>query len=91
MKDFVTVTSKGQVTLPAKMRKALGISKPGQKLQIQLDAQSNRLELRKPVELRDIQSLVRKHAKNPEAPVPENIHEWYAEQRTADLTSGESK
>ncbi|MDR1187421.1 MAG: AbrB/MazE/SpoVT family DNA-binding domain-containing protein [Bifidobacteriaceae bacterium] len=34
---YTTVTSKGQVTIPAEMRRGLGIE-PGQKLQVSTDA-----------------------------------------------------
>ena len=71
---FTTVTSKGQVTLPAKLRKALGIQ-PGDRIELTLEGDEARLRrtTRSFEDLRGIVSIERS---------AESIDRWVEEARS---------
>ncbi len=60
----ITVTSKGTFTLPAKVRKELGITKAGDKLLLSYHEKSKTVEIRTVPNLRSIQLENARLAKN---------------------------
>jgi bifunctional DNA-binding transcriptional regulator/antitoxin component of YhaV-PrlF toxin-antitoxin module len=85
MKTSITMTSKGQFTLPASVRKELGLKATGDTLQLEFDNRHKTVRLSKPVAFAELQKFVQTRAKHPDAPLPENIHEWYEQERIAEL------
>lgn len=81
----VTITSKGQLTLPAKVRRALGIDENHHTLSLRFDGQSETVILEKPVSFAEIRGYVQKHAKNKDDVEMENINERYEKYRLAEL------
>ena len=85
---MVTVTSQGQITIPAKIRKAWGIDK-STKLRVSFDENSRRMTVEKPIGLDELQQM----ARNLTAEIPEGvkslegseIHEFYAESRAREI------
>jgi bifunctional DNA-binding transcriptional regulator/antitoxin component of YhaV-PrlF toxin-antitoxin module len=63
MAQIITMTSKGQFTLPANVRRALGLHKPGEKLTLDLNAASQQIVLSKPISFADIQARSQKYIK----------------------------
>jgi len=59
----ITMTSKGQFTLPANVRRALGLHKPGEKLTLDLNAASQQVVLSKPISFADIQARAKTYVK----------------------------
>lgn len=53
----ITLTSKGQLTLPAPVRKALGVNAKGDKLRLRLDEEAGRADIQPPVSFEQIQAL----------------------------------
>jgi len=51
----ITMTSKGTFTLPAKVRKELGLTKAGDKLLLTFHQKNGEVTLKKPADLRTIQ------------------------------------
>lgn len=86
--NMVTVTSQGQITIPAKIRKAWGIDK-STKLRVSFDENSRRMTVEKPIGLDELQQM----ARNLTAEIPEGvkslegseIHEFYAESRAREI------
>lgn len=85
---MVTVTSQGQITIPAKIRKAWGIDK-STKLRVSFDENSRRMTIEKPMGLDELRQMARKLT----AEIPEGvksldgseIHEFYAESRAREI------
>lgn len=86
--NMVTVTSQGQITIPAKIRKAWGIDK-STKLKVSFDENSRRMTVEKPMGLDELRQMARKLT----AEIPEGvkslegskIHEFYAESRAREI------
>ncbi len=85
MLQNVTITSKGQLTLPAKVRRALGIDENHHTLSLRFDEQSQTVLLEKPVSFAEMRAYVQTHARNKQAVDLENIHEWYVAERVREL------
>ena len=85
MSHNVTVTSKGQLTLPAKVRRALGIDENHHTLSLRFDEQTQTVILEKPVSFAEMHAYVQKHARNKQPVDLENIHEWYMSERVREL------
>ena len=60
--NMVTVTSQGQITIPAKIRKAWGINK-STKLKVSFDENSRRMTVEKPIGLDELRQMARKLTK----------------------------
>ena len=58
---YTTITSKGQITLPAEARRALGL-RPGQKVAVRLEG--DHLVIDPPHDLESIRGLLRTEAEN---------------------------
>jgi len=64
IEDTITATSKGTFTLPIKMRKELGLTKPGESLSIRFNLITKEAIISKPLPLTELQSMTKKHIKN---------------------------
>ncbi len=62
MKTSITITSKGQVTLPAYVRRQMGVADGGV-LQIDFNEHQQRLVVTKPVSFEDIQAEAARYVK----------------------------
>jgi AbrB family looped-hinge helix DNA binding protein len=80
MKETITVTSKGQVTLPAEVRRKLGIPKTGGILNIHFDERTGEIILTKPVSVRELSAQVSRHIKRGTKPLAD-IDEFYQQNR----------
>ena len=80
MKKIVTVTSKGQLTLPASFRKHLNIGASGGVLQVEFNEQKNEVVIKKPLSIADLSQHVSRHIKDGTEPL-NNVEEYYQEQR----------
>ncbi|HEY5805847.1 MAG TPA: AbrB/MazE/SpoVT family DNA-binding domain-containing protein [Candidatus Saccharimonadales bacterium] len=85
MKTTITMTSKGQFTLPAEVRKELGLNANGATLQLEFSPEDRTIKITKPVTLSELQYFVQSAAKQPANPLPDDIHSWYEEERIKDL------
>ena len=63
MKNTITMTSKGTFTLPAEIRKKIGVNKLGDKLNIEFNEKTNQVVISKPTSLDDIQKYTSKYIK----------------------------
>lgn len=82
MNKIVTITSKGQTTLPAQMRRKLGIDKSGGILQISFNERRGELIIKKPVSIAELSSSVSRHIKPGTKPI-KNVDEYYQTHRRA--------
>jgi AbrB family looped-hinge helix DNA binding protein len=60
MSNFATITSKGTVSVPAKIRKELGV-KPGMRVQFRMNERTGNVEIVRPVDIEDLQRRTREH------------------------------
>jgi bifunctional DNA-binding transcriptional regulator/antitoxin component of YhaV-PrlF toxin-antitoxin module len=89
MRTSVAMTSKGQFTLPANVRRALHLNAKGDTLQLEFDPHTNTLRLMKPVTFKELQQFVQAKSKHPNEPLPPNVHEWYTQERIKQLRGRE--
>ena len=82
MNKTITITSKGQTTLPAAIRHKLGIDKSGGILQIIFDERKGELIIKKPVSVVELSERVSRHIKHGIKPV-ESVDEYYQQNRQA--------
>lgn len=85
----VTITSQGQITIPAKARRVLEL-KPADELEVVVDPISKKMTLRKPFTLDDFEKamapLRAKAAKAGVKPIPaDKLHEYYEIERTKEI------
>jgi len=82
MNKTITITSKGQTTLPAVIRHKLGIDKSGGVLQVSFNERKGELVIKKPVSVADLSERISRHIKPGTVPV-ENVDEYYQKNRRA--------
>lgn len=75
MKTSITITSKGQVTLPAYVRRQMGVAEGGV-LQVDFDESRLRLVVTKPVSFEEIQAEAAKYIK-PGTPPLMDVSQYY--------------
>lgn len=75
----ITLTSKGQITLPVAARKALGL-KASDKLTVEYDAARQTVTLKRPMTLDEITAQARTHLKPGIEPVLD-VDKYYQEHR----------
>lgn len=83
MNKTITITSKGQTTLPAAIRHKLGVDKSGGVLQINFDERRGELVIKKPTSVAELSKRVSRHIKSGTKPV-ENADEYYQKNRKTD-------
>ena len=76
MKNTITITSKGQTTLPAAIRRKLGVGKAGGVLQIAFDERKRELVVSKPLTATELSERISRHLKPGATPVT-NVDEYY--------------
>lgn len=67
----ITMTSKGQITLPAQVRRAMALHTRGDKLMLDFSPASQQVVLSKPVSFADIQAKARQYMKPGTTPLME--------------------
>ncbi|HEY4160952.1 MAG TPA: AbrB/MazE/SpoVT family DNA-binding domain-containing protein [Candidatus Saccharimonadales bacterium] len=75
MKTTLTITSKGQTTIPAPIRKALGVDKGGI-LYIDFNERNNKATIEKPLTIDEISAKYSKLIK-PGTPPLTDVHTFY--------------
>ncbi len=84
----VTITSQGQITIPAAIRKAWGV-KGSEELQVSFNPETKRMTLEKPIDVDDFlqiaDQITAKIPKNIKPLRGEAIHELHATERAAEL------
>jgi bifunctional DNA-binding transcriptional regulator/antitoxin component of YhaV-PrlF toxin-antitoxin module len=80
MRNTLTITSKGQTTLPAAMRKKLGLSKSGGVLHIHLNEQTGEAVITKPMSIEQLSAHVSQNIKPNTKPVLD-VDKYYQEHR----------
>jgi len=82
MNKTITMTTKGTFTLPAHVRKAMGISDKGDKLTYEYDEVNKRVTIEKPtVDLLALQKNMAQYIKPGTKPV-KNVGDFYQKNRT---------
>lgn len=84
MQTTITITSKGQVTLPAKVRKSLGLQKAGDKLILDYDERNHRAIISKPTSIEELSARLTAMIKPGIKPIT-NVHEYYEKGRIEEL------
>ena len=80
MNKMITITSKGQTTLPAAIRHKLGIDKSGGVLQISYNDRKGELVIQKPASVAELSQRISSYIKPGTKPI-ENVDEYYQENR----------
>lgn len=80
MKNTITITSKGQTTIPAPMRRKLGLDKSGGVLQVSFNERKGELIISKPVSVTELSTQISRHIKPGTKPVT-NVGEYYQANR----------
>jgi bifunctional DNA-binding transcriptional regulator/antitoxin component of YhaV-PrlF toxin-antitoxin module len=81
MKDSITITSKGQTTLPAPLRKKLGLGSQGGVLRIHFNEQRGELIISKPLNLDELSSKLTGYIKPGSTPVTD-VNAYYQAKRS---------
>lgn len=80
MKETITITTKGQTTLPVEIRRKLGLPEQGGILNIHFDEQSGKVILTKPLSISELSEQVSRHvARGTEA--LQDVDEFYQSNR----------
>jgi len=82
MKSIITITRKGQTTLPAAMRRKLGLDKSGGILEIKLNEAKGEIVISKPVTASELSNRVSRYIKPGTTPLA-NVSDYYQTHRTA--------
>ena len=81
----ITITSQGQITIPAAIRKAWGIT-GSQELDISYDDASRTMAIRKPLSLDEALAAFDAIPRRKVKPLT-NIHEYYEAERTKEIVA----
>jgi AbrB family looped-hinge helix DNA binding protein len=84
MKDVITITRKGQTTIPAAMRRRLGIPKEGGKLVISFNERKGEITISRPVSAAALSAKFSKYIKLGIKPLTD-VDAYYQEHRGGDL------
>lgn len=80
MNKTITITSKGQTTLPAVIRHKLGIDKTGGVLQISFNERKGELIVKRPASVSELGDRISRYIKPGTIPVG-NVDRFYQENR----------
>ncbi|HUC87961.1 MAG TPA: AbrB/MazE/SpoVT family DNA-binding domain-containing protein [Candidatus Binatia bacterium] len=80
MQTVLTITSKGQTTIPIAMRRRLGLTKSGGILSIYLDERKGTAIITKPLSIEELSQHVSQNIEPGTKPVL-NVDEYYQEHR----------
>ena len=78
----ITITSKGQTTLPVAMRRRLGLADAGGVLHAHLDEETGQLTLTKPPSINELSERISRHIKPGTRPLLD-ADEFYQSEREA--------
>lgn len=83
MKNTVTITSKGQTTIPASYRRKLGLDKSGGVLDIRFDETRGELVIAKPLSMEELSSKLSSYIKPGTEPLVDvdNFYQDHRERR----------
>ena len=81
MKNTLTITSRGQTTLPADIRKKLGVPRAGGTLDITYDERRGQVIITKSLGIDELSSQLSAYVKPSTKPVL-NVDEYYQEHRS---------
>jgi AbrB family looped-hinge helix DNA binding protein len=76
MSDTITITSKGQTTIPANIRRKLGLDKLGGVLRINFNERNSELVISKPVSIAELSERASRYIQPGTKPVS-NVDEYY--------------
>lgn len=79
----MTITSKGQTTIPIEMRRQLGIGPKGGKLDISIDEANDRLIISRPPTIEEVRALTKKFMKPGIKPL-KDVNGWLAKNHRVD-------
>lgn len=82
MRNTITITSKGQTTLPAEVRRKLGLGAAGGVLQIDFNEHEGKLVITKPLSVRELSQLASSYIQPGSVPLT-NVDEFYQANRQA--------
>jgi len=80
MNKLITITSKGQTTLPAKVRAKIGLSKAGGVLELNFNERTGEITITKPVSITELSQRISRHLKKVTKPL-QNVDEYYQANR----------
>lgn len=80
MRNVIAMTSKGTFTLPAQIRKSMGLRGKGDQLIIKFNPATKTAEISKPVDFRELQARTSKYAAQPKKPLLE-VSDFYQKTR----------
>jgi bifunctional DNA-binding transcriptional regulator/antitoxin component of YhaV-PrlF toxin-antitoxin module len=80
MKETITITSKGQTTLPIAIRRKLGLDRSGGILQISFNEAKHELVISKPLTIDELSERASRYIKPGTKPVY-NVDEYYQRHR----------
>lgn len=80
MRKTITITRKGQTTLPAEVRRKLGVARTGGVLLISFDEAHGQVTLRKPVTIAELSERATRRIQ-PGTPPLTNVDEYYQTHR----------
>jgi AbrB family looped-hinge helix DNA binding protein len=83
MKSIVTISSKGQFTLPAEVRRSMGL-KQGDHLEVSFDEDQQRIIITRVAAIADLSARVSSYAKRSEPVL--NVDAYYQAHRTGRST-----
>lgn len=83
MKNIISISSKGQTTLPAEVRRKLGIPRTGGTLSMRFDERKNELVISKPLTIAELSARASARIK-PGTPPVTNVDEYYQAHRRMD-------
>ena len=80
MRNTITVTSRGQTTLPADIRRKLGVSRTGGELRIDFDERKGEVIISRPLSIIELSERISAHIKPGTSPVLDT-DEYYQRHR----------
>ena len=83
MNKIITITSKGQTTLPVALRRKLGVPKAGGRLQVCFDEQKNEVVISKPISIEELSARATSYIRPGTKPI-RNVSAYYHKHRQAD-------
>lgn len=84
MQDTITITRKGQTTIPVAMRRKLGVPKEGGRLTVRFDERKGEITISRPVSAAELSAEFSKYIKPGTKPL-EDVDAYYQKYREVDL------
>ena len=84
MNNTITITSKGQTTLPIAIRRKLGLGTSGGVLHMTFNERTGELTISKPISISELSQRVSRHIQ-PGTPPVENVNHYYQTTRKTDV------